>query len=491
VRRAIGKHLPDFLAILVLFVVAAGVSSYILDKQRLTLPAWVPIVGQDFFTVEGAFSTAQAVTPGQGQTVDIAGVQVGELSKVRLENGRAIITMRLDEKYEGRIRRDASALLRPKTGLKDMIVELDPGTKGPALREGGRIPVSETLPDVNLDEILAALDTDTRDYLKLLVGGGGEALGGDDGGAALRRAIKRFEPTGKGLREVNEQLATRRGNIRRVIHNFSLLSDELGDADDQLADFVDNSNAVFESLASQDRNLRATLSKLPTALDATQTGLAQTRALADELGPTLSSLRPAARALGPSLAGTRPFLRQTTPIIRDELRPFSRSAQPFVRELRPTMRDLAAATPDLDRSFKVVNTLLNTLTYNPPGPKEEGYLFWLSWVNHIGATVFATQDAHGPIRRGIVVVSCTSLGVLDQVTQVNPLLGTLVGLLNAPPTDAVCPSAAGPGTAPAPAPGTARRPRRPRPAFRSPARRRSGRRGARWSSPPPPSGASR
>ena len=63
-------------------------------------------------------------------------------------------------------------------------------------------------------------------------------------------------------------------------------------------------------------------------------------------------------------------------------------------------------TPDLTRTFKVVNALLNTLAYNPPGARDEGFLFWLSWANHLGNTVFATQDAHGPIRHGLVVLSC-------------------------------------------------------------------------------------
>jgi phospholipid/cholesterol/gamma-HCH transport system substrate-binding protein len=446
VRGAIRKHLRDFVAILALFVVAAGVSGYILTNQRLTLPGWVPLIGQDFYEVEAAFSTAQAVTPGQGQTVVIAGVSVGELSRVHLSGGQAIITMRLDPKYEGRIYKDASALLRPKTGLKDMAVELTPGSpEAGAMGDDARIPVSETLPDVNLDEILAGLDADTRDYLQLLVGGGGEALAGN--GVGLRRALKRFEPTGTALRKVNEELATRRRSLRRVIHNFSLLTEALGDKDDQIAHFVDSSNAVFSSLASQDENLRATLRELPTALSSTQKGLAKVDTLASELGPTLSGLRPAARALGPSLRQSRPFLRETTPVIRDELRPFSRTAQPFVSELRPTMRDLAEATPDLTSSFQVVNRLLNTLTYNPPGAKEEGSLFWLSWANHLAASLFATQDAHGPIRRGIVIISCASLPILDNAALTNPQLGTLIGLLNAPRTSAVCPQGGAiPGT---------------------------------------------
>ncbi len=46
--------------------------------------------------------------------------------------------------------------------------------------------------------------------------------------------------------------------------------------------------------------------------------------------------------------------------------------------------------------------------------------------------MFATQDAHGPIRHGIVVASCNSLAVLDSVARNNELLGVLVQLLNPP-----------------------------------------------------------
>ena len=68
---------------------AAAVSTVILGQQRLALPGWVPLVGQDFFEIDAEMTTAQAVTPGQGQTVNIAGVEVGEISSVKLEDGKA------------------------------------------------------------------------------------------------------------------------------------------------------------------------------------------------------------------------------------------------------------------------------------------------------------------------------------------------------------------------------------------------------------------
>ena len=38
------------------------------------------------------------------------------------------------------------------------------------------MPLASTQPNVNPDEILAALDADTQDFLKLLLAGGAEAL---------------------------------------------------------------------------------------------------------------------------------------------------------------------------------------------------------------------------------------------------------------------------------------------------------------------------
>jgi len=434
---AIRKHLRDFLAIIVLLVISLIVAVFILANQRLALPAGVPVLGKDYVEVEAELTTAQAVTPGQGQTVNIAGVEVGEIASVKLENGKAVVRMNIEREH-ATIYRDASILLRPKTGLKDMVAELTPGTEEAGeLVEGQRIPASQTLPDVNLDEILASLDADTRDYLKLLLGDGAKGLKGN--GRELAQTIRRFEPTARYAREANEQLAQRRRELRRVVHNFSLLMQELGTRDEQLASFVSSSNQVFATLANQEANIRATLQELPSTLDVSQATLAKVDAMASELGPTLEDLRPAARALGPSLRDTRPFLAGTTPIIRDEIRPFARAALPTVRELRPAMRDLAAATPDLTRSFRVINALFNTLAYNPPGNTEEGYLFWLSWANHAGATVFATQDAHGPIRHGIVVYSCDTGRLLDSVAGTNPALGTLVDLLNGPATAEICP----------------------------------------------------
>jgi phospholipid/cholesterol/gamma-HCH transport system substrate-binding protein len=444
-RSAIRKHIGEFALLIGLVVVAALVGGYILSNQRFYLPKWVPVVGSDFVDYKAQFATAQSVTPGQGQTVQVAGVDVGDITKVDLVGGRAVVTMKIRRKYTP-LYRNATALLRPKTGLNDMVIELDPGSRNAGEAPAGfTVPVAQTLPNVNFDEILSSLDTDTRSYLQILVGAAGEGVGGQ--GKQLSASLKRFEPTGRYLARLNGALAERERNIRRSVHSFRLLAQALGGKDDDLAALVDSSNRVFSAFARQDARLRDALQELPGTLSTTNTTLAKVDKLGKTLGPTLGALRPAARALGPSLRDTRPFLNETTPVIRDQLRPFARDALPVVKVLRPATRDLSLVTPKLTTTLEVANYLLNELTYNPPG-KEEGYLFWASWLNHDGASVFSTQDAHGPIRRGTILASCATLGVLDQIGSVQPGLGTLAGLLHAPQTSAVCPGQAAPPTTP-------------------------------------------
>src|SRR4051812_8437587 len=154
-RRAMRAHLRDVLAIAGLILAGLFAVTVILINQRAVLPSWVPLIGTDRFKLEADFSTAQAVTPGQGQSVDISGIKVGEVSGVKLEDGHAVVTMEVDNKYAPLIHTDSSMLLRPKTGLNDMVVEVDPGTQSaPKVEEGSTVPLASTQPQVNPDEFL-------------------------------------------------------------------------------------------------------------------------------------------------------------------------------------------------------------------------------------------------------------------------------------------------------------------------------------------------
>ena len=114
--------------------------------------------------------------------------------------------------------------------------------------------------------------------------------------------------------------------------------------------------------------------------------------------------------------------------------------QPTVRDLRVAAEKLAPAAPRLTRSFDVLNKFFNTLAYDPPGATQP-FLFWSAWSAHNGATLWAQQDAQGPVRRGIVFVGCSTYGsLLNAVLPGSPQLGTAVQLLNLPDIHTACPN---------------------------------------------------
>jgi phospholipid/cholesterol/gamma-HCH transport system substrate-binding protein len=411
VKLAIRKHFKDFLAIIGLFLVALGVSVYILGKQRMRFP----IVQDKPFVLKAEFKTAQAVIAGQGQTVRVSGVRIGDIGAVELVDGRAIVRMDIDRKYEGMVRTDATALLRPKTGLKDMFIQLDPGTEdAPPAKENWTIPVQSTTPDVNPDEILSSLDADTRDYLRLLIS---DAARGLDGRSSdLRDLFRRFEPTHRHLAELNGAISTRRNNLRRLIAALNELNGELARHDDDIAQLVDSSAGVMRSFASEEQNISAAVGELPSALRQTTDTLGRVQAFAEVLGPTTENLRPAARALDPANKAVEPFAREVTPLLVSDIRPFVREARPLARDLRPASTQLAKAAPNLTRTFTELNKFFNMLAFNPNGregpeneARQEGYLFWLGWAQHMAIQLFSTADAHGAFRPVTLAAPCATI----------------------------------------------------------------------------------
>ena len=80
---------------------------------------------------------------------------MGQIDGVSLQGGSPVLRMEIDPKYSSRIYSNATVLLRPKTGLNDMVAELDPGSSGTGarLRDGAILGAGQTLPTVSLDEV--------------------------------------------------------------------------------------------------------------------------------------------------------------------------------------------------------------------------------------------------------------------------------------------------------------------------------------------------
>lgn len=444
-KKAITIHIRDFIAIAILAAIALATATVILSNQRAPFPSWMPLVGRDTFELRAEFTTAQAVTPGQGQTVNLAGVKVGDVSAVALEDGKAVVTMEIESEFRELIHPDASMLLRPRTGLQDMTIQLDAGTGSEPVEEGETIPLASTMPNVNPDQILEALDADTRAFLSLLIHGAAEGIGADGQPEEFAATLKRFEPTARDLAKVNGLLAKRRENLARVIRNFGLIAEEVGANDAELTRFIESSNEVMAEFSDEQESLRAALREAPGALSQTAEALRASDSFSRELGPALEELTPGARALEPALRGTQRLFRETREPIRDQIRPFTRQVREPVTTLAELSAPLEQTAEQLDAGFSNLNLLFNMLAYNPPGELDEGYLFWLAWLNHNINGVFSIQDAHGPVRRAVVLFSCATAGFAEGVTQSRPLLNTIRQLTRVPESQEICPLTEGGG----------------------------------------------
>jgi phospholipid/cholesterol/gamma-HCH transport system substrate-binding protein len=435
VRDQIERYRTAFIAVVAMILMAAFVGGYILAHENLKLPSWVPVLGHNYFNLDAEFQTAQAVTPGQGQAVTIAGAKIGEIATVDLHNGVAIVTMKVQPRYAKYIYRNATMLLRPKTQLQDITVEVNPGTPSAGkLRSGEVLPQSQTAANVDFDEFLAGLDAETRAYVQELLAGLGIGLKGN--GRTLAATLKRLDPTARYGEEIAKLLEARHANVARSIHNFALLTKALGDKDQQLSQLVDASNAVFKTFASEEANFKKTLQLLPGALHKTGVGLGKLAAATHEIAPTVHELLPFARALGPANEATRKLSEKTAPIIKNEIRPFAHEILPVVNELGPSTQNLSKALPKLAASFSVLNEFFNEIAYNP-GPTKGGFLFFLDWGNHNLNSVLSTADANGVLGRTLVYFNCKVLPLFKDVAEINPTVNLVVGLLK-PPTKEEC-----------------------------------------------------
>ena len=421
-RQSRGRG-KDTIAIAVLTVVAIVMTLWIFTQQKASLPSWAPLVGEDFAHLTADFSNAQAVTPGQGQAVVIAGIQVGKISSVDLEDGHAVVGMDVETKYLELIHPDATLLLRPKTNLNDMTVEIDPGRGEQHVEDGYRFPLSRTEPSIQFEAFLSTLDADTQQYLQLLVAGGAQGIGGR--GRQLSGAFRRLQPFSHYIADLNRAVAQRRLALARVIHDFGLLSAELGSHDAELERFVTSSKDALGNFANQQQAIQDSLVEFPSTLSALRSALAASDRFSTAARPALLGLIPQAQASVPAFKANERLFKQTTAPIRDQIRPFTRQVRPVLTHLGEGASDLDKSVSGFGNSLGAINSLLNELAYKPKGSRQS-FLFYLPWLNHNLNAGFNLVDAGGPITRGVAMLSCNGSYLGYGLIPLKPYLRTLV-----------------------------------------------------------------
>jgi phospholipid/cholesterol/gamma-HCH transport system substrate-binding protein len=297
--------------------------------------------------------------------VRIAGVTVGEVQKVESigDDTTTAITVNMSDRGLP-LYKDAQVKVRPRIFLEgNFFLDVRPGTPGAGkIPDGGTIPVSQTSSPVQLDQVLTALQSDTRKDLQTLVQGYGDALDGQPkagedadqdpsvrgktASQALNKALQYSPDALRGVALVNQaSQGTDLHDLSKLIAGTQKVSAALSRNDNNLKDLVSNFNTTMGAFASRSTELRSTIAQLPGVLDLANSTFANlnrafppTRAFAREILPGV-------RETAPTIAVSFPWVRQTRKLVSPA------ELGGLVNDLRPAVASLSSVT---DESLKLL-----------------------------------------------------------------------------------------------------------------------------------------
>jgi phospholipid/cholesterol/gamma-HCH transport system substrate-binding protein len=298
--------------------------------------------------------------------VRIAGVDVGEVTGFELRGDVAEVTFTVDDEARP-IHEDAEIKIRPRLFLEgNFFLDVSPGSpSAPELPDGGEIPVTQTATAVQLDEVLTALQLDSRRDLQRLLEGYGTALNyeptpaddadqdpdvaGETAAESLNDALRHGGPAGRDTAIVTEAM---RGERPRDLSGLVVAGRDtfvkLETVEGDLQDLITNLNVTTGALAAESESLSRTIGELAPTLEEAGPSL---RALSDSLPPLRAlaiEARPGIAELPATIEAFNPWLDQVDQLL-DE------------RELGGLARQLSRAAPGLARTAHFSPSLFREL----------------------------------------------------------------------------------------------------------------------------------
>jgi phospholipid/cholesterol/gamma-HCH transport system substrate-binding protein len=108
----------------------------------------IELLGNHYYSVKAVFSSVQGLKPNT--VVEIAGVEVGKVESIVLNNYEAVVTLKIRNDIE--LQEDTIASIRTKGLLGEKYVDLTPGGSDKLIPPGGII--RETEPPIDLEKVI-------------------------------------------------------------------------------------------------------------------------------------------------------------------------------------------------------------------------------------------------------------------------------------------------------------------------------------------------
>lgn len=338
--------------LLALFVVG-----FLVTRFDVSLPFVHPT-----YEMEAVLPDAAGLAPADRPLVVAGGVRLGRVVDVRYSQptGRAVATLQLDDASQGKLFRDATLRIVPRSALQDLVVDIDPGTPSAGtLKPGAQIVAGPRSAPVGYDRVLGVLDTDTQAYTQILISTLRELL--RDRPGPLRDALDRMPALNAPATRLAEELAGRRRDLTALIDEFDTIASATGRRGRQLGHAVTVARATLDVTAARQREIEQAFTELPSTLDRASSSMRSVRALATPLDPALTGLRPAARALPGALRATRRLLPASRALLADA-KPVVTTDRPALRQLAGALTELAPAARGIRPSLPALHHLVSTMS---------------------------------------------------------------------------------------------------------------------------------
>jgi phospholipid/cholesterol/gamma-HCH transport system substrate-binding protein len=330
------------------------------------------------YEVNAVFQSANGLRPDS--PVRIAGVEVGKVKKVEGQEGtnNAVVTMEIDD--NGRpLHQDATLKIRPRIFLEgNFFVDLQPGSPGaPELDDGATITVTQTSTPVQLDQVLSALQSDSRQDLQEVLEGLGTGLTSEPNAADDRDAdpSARGEtaaeswndayddagPAARAQAQVNEALlgTEPERDLARLVEGAGRTAAGLVRNETQLKDLITNFNVTMAALASESGNLSASIAELPATLENANAAFASLNAAFPPTRAFAREILPGVRETPATIDAAFPWIDQATALMSPaELQGLASDLSPTARSLGQLTGDAIELLPQTDLASKCARDVL-------------------------------------------------------------------------------------------------------------------------------------
>ncbi len=209
------------------------------------------------YDIEVLFDSATGLA--KDVPVEIAGVEIGRVKKITLQNGKALVVLRMDPGLI--IRKNDTAIIRTRGILGDKYVEIIPGS-GTALPISPGERITLTAPVTDMDVLMNTLG-EVAQNINALTRSLSRVLGTDSGEAKLREIIDNVQEV---VIALNQTVQSNKEDIGKIVDNlitFTGTLKEIGDSNkEDISTIIKSAKNVTGTLEPLIANLTEIVDKI-------------------------------------------------------------------------------------------------------------------------------------------------------------------------------------------------------------------------------------